>query len=419
MTDPAALPLAPEDSHHIRHVLPSACAALGLDGFERRLALPQASIAVVLVVDGLGDEQLARHTGHARFLASAWRRRETAQVLESTAPTTTAAAIAALATGLPPGQHGLVGYDVLAPELDRVVNMLGGWDEDVEPASWQPHPSVLTRAEQAGAEVLTVSRPKFAGSPLTRAVLSGGSFVGANRMGARFRIAWDRIERHRPRSGGARQGPPTPLLMYLYVDELDKTGHRYGVDSPEWVRMLEALDAETEKLATRLADHYGDQSLLMMTADHGMIDVAEEHREDITGEQELLAGVRHTGGEPRFLHLYLERDAGSEDSGRPWAGTASQERVEHTAAVWERAFGDRAWVVPGSAAVEAGWFGEEVAARVRPRIGDVLVAARGPLAIYHTARTGKDAMTMVGQHGSLTAAERQVPLLSLTGRPLG
>lgn len=421
MTDIAAWPPAPEESRHIRHVLPSACAALGLPGFEARLGLPEATIAVVLVVDGLGDHQLGRHTGHARFLASAWRRAGTAQVLESPVPTTTAAAIASLATGLPPGRHGLVGYDVLAPELDRVVNMLGGWDPEVEPSSWQPYPSVLTRAEGAGAEVVTVSRPKFADSPLTQAVLSGGSFVGANRMDTRFRITWDQVEQHRPRSARTRQGPPTPLLVYLYVDELDKAGHRYGVDSPEWVRTLENLDVEAEKLASRLAERYGDQALLVMTADHGMVDVAEEHRVDITGEQDLLAGVRHTGGEPRFLHLYLDRGGGETSGGLRTLRTqsASAEQVEATAAAWERAFGDGAWVVPGRDAVEAGWFGEEVEARVLPRIGDVLVASHGPLAIYHTARTGVDAMNMVGQHGSLTAAERQVPLLSLTGQPLG
>lgn len=413
MTDPASLPPAPEDHRHIRHVLPSACAALGLEGFEERLGLPEASIAVVLVVDGLGDEQLARHTGHARFLASAWRSAQTGRVLDSTAPTTTAAAIASLATGLPPGEHGLVGYDVLAPELDRVVNMLGGWDEEVDPALWQPHPSVLATAEQAGAAALTVSRPKFAGSRLTRAVLSGGSFAGANRMDARFRIALDRIEQHRPRTAGVRQGPPTPLLVYLYVDELDKTGHRRGVDSAEWVQALETLDAEAEKFASRLAERYGDQALLVMTADHGMVDVAEEDRLDITGEQELLAGVRHTGGEPRFLHLYLERDGGSP------ASEPAADRLAHTVQAWERAFGEQAWVTSRDQVVEAGWFGEHVDPRVLPRIGDVLVAVRGPLAIYHTARTGEEPLNMVGQHGSLTAAERQVPLLSLTGRPLG
>lgn len=398
--------LAPDyDQNHVRHVMTSAAASLGLDGFADRLSLPEASIAVVLMVDGLGDELIARHSGHARFLASAWRRSSTGRVLDATTPATTAASIASLGTGEVPGRHGLVGYDVLAPWLDRVVNMLGGWDPAVDPDRWQPHVPVLRRAEQAGARVLTVSRPKFAESPLTRAVLAGGEFLGANRLDARFRMAFDAVAAHRPASSGARQGSPQPLLMYLYVDELDKTGHRYGVDSPEWVQVLETLDAEAEKLVTRLSDRFGDQVSVVLTADHGMLDVAPEGRIDFSEDEALLRGVRHTGGEPRFVHLYFDPDA-----------SPGVRRQVHEA--WEERFGDQAWICTRDEAVDAGWFGL-VEDRVRPRIGDLLVAVHGPVALYHTARTGSAPLEMVGQHGSLTDAELKVPLLSLTGRPFG
>ncbi|MDS2171975.1 alkaline phosphatase family protein [Nesterenkonia sp. CL21] len=398
--------LAPAyDGAHIRHVMPSAAASLGLDGFLDRLGLPQASLTVVLMVDGLGDELIARHSGHARFLASAWRSSATGRVLDAAAPATTAASIASLGTGEPPGRHGLVGYDVLAPWLDRVVNMLGGWDPAVDPARWQPHEPVLRRAERAGARVLTVSRPKFADSALTQAVLSGGEFLGATHLDARFRLAAGAITGHRPATGGVRQGSPQPLLMYLYVDELDKTGHRYGVDSPEWVRALESLDREAETFVTRLRERFGDQLSVLLTADHGMLDIAPEGRLDFSAEEALLRGVRHTGGEPRFVHLYFDQHA-----------SAAVRRQVHE--VWEERFGDQAWIATRDEAVDAGWFGP-VEDRVRPRIGDLLVAVHGPIALYHVARTGPDPLTMVGQHGSLTDVEVKVPLLSLTGRAFG
>ncbi|GAB3189605.1 alkaline phosphatase family protein [Nesterenkonia suensis] len=398
--------LAPDyDGAHVRHVMTSAAASLGLDGFSSRLELPAAGIAVVLMVDGLGDELIARHTGHARFLASCWRSRSTARVLDATAPATTAASLAALGTGEAPGRHGLVGYDVLAPWLDRVVNMLGGWDPAVDPARWQPHPTVLRRAAQAGARVVTVSRPKFAESPLTQAVLSGGEFLGANHMDARFRVAAEAVQAHRPETPGMRQGSPQPLLVYLYVDELDKTGHRYGVDSAEWVRALETLDAEVEKFVTRLGGRFGDQLSVVLTADHGMLDVAPEGRVDFSEDRALLRGVRHTGGEPRFVHLYFDKDT-----------SPGVRRGVHES--WEERFGDQAWICTRDEVIDAGWFGA-VEDRVRPRIGDLLIAAHGPLALYHTARTGPDPMQMVGQHGSLTDAEIKVPMLSLTGRAFG
>ena len=68
------LPAAPDyDGGHLRHVLTSAAASLGLDGFSNRLGLAESSICVVILTDGLGDANLAAHTGHARFLSRAWR----------------------------------------------------------------------------------------------------------------------------------------------------------------------------------------------------------------------------------------------------------------------------------------------------------------------------------------------------------
>ena len=61
-------------------------------------------------------------------------------------------------------------------------------------------------------------------------------------------------------------------------------------------------------------------------------------------------------------------------------------------------------------AIEAGWFGARVADTVRPRIGDVVAAARGSAAMVRRAvEPGESAL--IGHHGSLTPAEQLVPLL--------
>ena len=391
---------APPDYHgaHLRHLLPSAAAALGLPGHTNHLEVPPASIAVVILADGLGEANLAAHTGHARFLSKAWRSQLQAKTLDTGAPTTTAASLSSLGTGLTPGEHGMVGYDVYSPELDRVVNLLGRWDPEVDPLGWQPHPTVLAGAAEAGAAVLTVSRPQFRDSALTRAALRGGQFAGADTIGARFSLAADWIAQHRPRPGRISRGPVQPLLIYLYVDELDKTGHSQGAGSATWLSMLESLDSAAGQFCTQLRDRYGDQVSVLLSADHGMVNITQEHRIDISDEATLLDQVRHTGGEPRLVQLYTEPGA--------------QQQVR---SAWQQAFGEQVWALTKDEAIDAGWFGT-VGPRVRGRIGDVLIAARGEIAIFHTERTGPQSLKMVGQHGSLTTAERQVPLLELTGR---
>ncbi|WP_300345706.1 alkaline phosphatase family protein [Nesterenkonia sp.] len=400
-----AAPQAPDfDGAHLRHVLTSAAAALGLEGFTNRLGVPESSICVVILADGLGEANLAAHTGHARHLGRAWRSSASAAALDTGTPTTTAASLGSLGTGLTPAEHGLVGYDLYAEHLQRVVNMLGRWDPQVDPQKWQPHPSVLTRAEQAGARMVTISRPGFRDSPLTAAALSGGEFFGANRIEIRFALCAEVISEHRSRGGALRRGPAPPLLVYLYVDELDKTGHSSGAGSDKWISMLESLDSAAGRLASSLHHQYGDQAAVLLTADHGMVNISPEHRIDLSGREDLLTGVRHTGGEPRMLHLYSESGCESE-----------------VAEAFRSAFGEAVWAVTGDQAIDAGWFGPAAAARsarVRPRIGDVIVAAAADIALFHTDRTGTGPLQMVGQHGSLTEAERRVPLLELTGRGL-
>ncbi|WP_434994617.1 alkaline phosphatase family protein [Arthrobacter sp. Ld5] len=357
----------------------SAAAALGADGFTNALGLPAARRVAVVMVDGLGMGLLRKYAAHAPFLRE---NLASARILSSAFPSTTAASLASLGTGLAPGQHGMVGYDVLDPAQDAVVNMLGRWDAAVDPLVWQPHPTVFERvAEQL--PVVTVSHPRFETSPMTRAALRGGAFAGADAIHAQI----DAAARH-------LAAAPT-MLMYFYVNDLDKAGHRWGIDSPHWLRALEDLDAALRLLARRVPS----DTLLLLTADHGMVDVPAPQRIDYSARPDLLEGVAHTGGEPRMLHLYLA----------PGAGAVERDAL---ALRWHEAYGSRAWVLTRDEAVEAGYFGP-VREEVLPRIGDLLVLAREGIALLDGRRVQPAAFEMVGQHGSLTRAERDIPLITL------
>ncbi len=365
----------------IAEVLTSAAASLGIPGFDNALNLPPATWVCVVLADGLGRNLLKQKSAHTPFLRSVMQAGQgnVPVSLDSAFPSTTAASLASFGTGLPAGQHGLVGYDVLDPDQDRVVNMLGNWDAGVDPETWQPFRTVLEQAAEH-VDVVTVSLPQFADSPMTRAALRGGRFVTGVTSHARTEAAADAM------AGGAS-------LMYFYVNELDKAGHRHGCQSPQWEHQLEELDATMSRLNATLPPG----TTILLTADHGMIDVPESQRIDYSAEPDLIAGVRHTAGEPRMVHLYLEDAADDAARGR-------------LLDAWRARFGDRIWAFTRDEAIAGGLFGA-----VRPeaagRIGDVMIAARDALALYDTRRVRPTAMEVVGQHGSLTKAEREVPLL--------
>lgn len=378
----------------IAEVLSSAAASIGVDGFDNRLGLPQAKRICVVLADGLGRGLLKQKSAHTPFLRGVMQQGQGGVPvwLDSAFPSTTAASLASLGTGLAPGQHGLVGYDVLDPSQDKVVNMLGNWDTGVDPYDWQPFPTVFERAAEH-VDVTTVSLPQFTDSPMTRAALRGGNFVSAITSHARTAAAAE-----------AMAGSDASL-MYFYVNDLDKAGHRYGSQSPQWEHQLEELDATVKRLDSSLPAG----TTVLVTADHGMLDVPEPQRIDYSADPALVAGVRHTAGEPRMLHLYLEEDPRGAD------GAATRQSLLDA---WRGRFGDRIWAFTREQAIDAGLFGP-VRPGVERRAGDVMIAARDALAFYDTRRQRTTAMEVVGQHGSLTKAEREVPLLCFqaAGKP--
>jgi len=372
------LPAIDSRRSSLADVLPSVLESLS--GRSNRLRLPPAGQAIVLLVDGLGSRPLAARSGHARAISRAVAGRSSG--ILSRFPTTTASALASFATGEAPGRHGLIGYSVLDAAHDRVVNQLTGWDDRLDPATWQRMPTLFERARAEGIASFAVGQGKFSDSGFTRAVLRGAEYRTAASIAERME------EAVRVVGGG------DPSVAYVYVPELDQAAHAEGWRSAAWISALEELDRAVDAVLPALAPGVG----MLLTADHGVLDVPESGRIMFDSDPALIDGVRHSAGEPRVLHLYLEPDA----SASVRAALAES---------WRRSEGERAWVLERDEAVAAGWFGPEVAPEVLPRIGDLIVAARKAV-VYYDGRTATAAgLAMVGQHGSWSPEETEIPLL--------
>lgn len=363
-------------------VLPAVAVSLGAPTWaeiaEPALALPPARGAVVVLVDGLGFELLARRGGHAPYLRSLLG---DALRLDAGFPSTTATSMGTFGTGLPPGTHGLVGYDVLVPERDRVFNELS-WRDGPDPEGWQPSATVFERLAAAGVPTTMVGPRYFDGSGLTRAALRG----------ARFRAA-DRPEERVPAALAALRAEPRQLV-YLYWGEVDRTGHEHGSASHQWGLALEEVDAAIRRLAAALPAGVA----LYVTADHGMVDAPFEKRIDLSAEPELDRGVRHLGGEPRAPMLYVNPGA-----------------TDDVVQAWRHRLGASAYVRTREEVLDEGWFGSATD-RVRARIGDVVVACLHDLAVVDPRRHGRTLLSLLGVHGSVTPQEVAVPLLRVAPR---
>ncbi len=364
-----------EETPHLSQVVPSLLAALGAPGFSGSLELPGVSRACVLVIDGLGWELLAEHAADAPVLSGLRR-----TPLRVGYPATTAAGLAALGTGLASGEHGFAGYTFELPEVG-LLNALTWCDHvtgadlrgPAPPEQVQPLPTTFARADAAGLEVRVVSAARFAGTALTRAVLHGGRYVGVHALGDLTAAALDALR-------------PAGAFCYAYHGDLDLLGHLHGPGSAPWRMQLRQVD----RLVEALVDGLPAGALLAVVADHGMVAV-DDTAVDLDAEPELLTGVRAVGGEVRARHVYTEDGAAPD-----------------VLAAWRERLGARAWVVEREQAIEHGWFGPRVADHVRPRIGDVVAAARGRSGMLRELAEPLES-SLTGQHGSFTTAEQLVP----------
>ncbi|WP_395110704.1 alkaline phosphatase family protein [Actinomadura sp. SCN-SB] len=348
----------------------SVLASLGVPGRSNVLGLPATPRVCVLIIDGLGWELFQAHRHQAPFLASL-----SGTSLTSGFPATTVTSLGSLATGLPPGGHGLLGVQVAIPGTGRLLNCLRWQDETVDPATFQPAPTVYEEAAADGVNVSYVALGLYRGTGLTQATTRGASYMAADGLGPLV----GRAERALRKEGRG--------FVTVYHADLDTTGHRFGVGSPEWRHQLRFVDL----LAERLAEVLPPGTVLYVTADHGMIDPVE--RVDFDTTAELSEGVALLGGDARARYVYTEPGA-----------------HEDVLAAWKGLLGDKAWVFSRDEAVAAGLFGP-----VRPdlleRVGDVIAVPHADLAIVASEREPY-LNKMVGMHGSLVPAEMMVPLLS-------
>ena len=374
LPDAAFQPLIPAyGTGSLADLMPSVSAMLGVPGADDTLGLRERLDGVdrvaVLLVDGLGSYQMPLMAPHAPGLTSL-----AARTLTSGFPSTTPVSLVTLGTGVAPGRHGVLGFMARLPD-GRILNHIR-WDDDPPPALWQPVPTCFETAAAAGVAVTQVTRPEFEGTGLTVSAYRGAAFTGASDLES---LANGML-------GALRAGPG---MVFGYHPDLDKHGHNSGVGSPAW----EEAARDVERLVEMLVDGLPPSAALLITADHGQLNVPSSARFDVSD----LAGVVAFTGEPRVRYLHVL--PGAEDD---------------VVAAARSMFGSSARVLTRAEAIDTGLYGPVTPANAE-RIGDVVIICLDRVVALATAVEPPMISRMVAYHGSVTAAEMTVPLLSVVG----
>jgi hypothetical protein len=331
-------------------------------------AMAGADAVVLLVLDGLGWRMVREHAAHLPVLASM-----EGAAITTVAPSTTAAGLTSIVTGLTPSEHGVVGYRMRVG--GEVLNVLqwrtAAGERGPDPVQVQPHAGFCGRA------VPVVTRAAFDGTGFTQAHLRTGRLDG-----------WAELSDLVANSARAvAEGAP---LVYAYYDGVDKVAHDVGLRHED----LAAELAVADRLVADLLDALPPTCALAVTADHGHVHVGPAGMRDLGAVAQLASAY---SGEGRFRSLH--------------AGPGAAKRLREVAL---DAYGHEAWVLTRDEVWASGLLGPPPSPTVRGRIGDVVLLAREDVA--YVAPDALREATLMGCHGSITPAELDVPLVAARGR---
>jgi len=333
--------------------------------------LQEAERIVLLVIDGLGYEQLQRHAHIAPNLMSL-----VGGSITTIAPSTTASALTSLVTGASPAEHGIVGYRM--DMGDSVMNTLRWWSDTRDLRKVHPPASVQPIPPFVGMTIPVVSRAELEGSAFTEAHLRGSRPCGWRAASSIVAQCASLI------SSGEK-------FVYAYYDGVDKIAHERGFGA-----YYDAEIAATDWLVGALLNTLPSGTTLAITADHGQVQVDDNvvHLSD-----DIKATLHHQSGEGRFRWLHAKRGQESD-----------------LLQIATDLYSDIAWIASRDQVVEEAWLGParggRIADQVKRRLGDVAL-------VPFTATTFDDPLdsgpfSLVCRHGSLTADEMFVPFLART-----
>ncbi len=323
---------------------------------------------VLLILDGLGWEQLQARAAYGPTLAAM-----AGGPITTVAPSTTAAALTSITTASAPSEHGIVGYKFLYDDV--VLNALSWRDNERKDLRKISPPSIVQPYEAfMGRRLPYVSKAEFASTGFTDVHLRGGRLAGYRRMStmvAQIKTLLEAEEEY----------------IYCYYDGIDKVGHEYGFGS-----FYDFELAFVDRLVQDILAVMPAGSSLMVSADHGMVDCGDAIQ---TIAPEVLASVDFMSGEARFRWLH--------------AKAGKEETLLYCA---QETYGNEAWVVSIEQVIDEQWLGPMMSDEVRSRCGDVALVPFVPTAYEDPTDSGH--FPLRGRHGSLTSAEMYVPCLAVT-----
>ncbi len=359
---------------------------------------------VLFFVDGFGWRFFERYRDDYPFLRR-FVREGMVTKLTSQFPSTTAAHVTAIHTGLPVGQSGIYEWTYYEPLVDALIapllysyagdharNTLMG--APITPADLFPTRTLYDDLCDGGVRSFVFQHQEYTPSPYSDVVFSGSYVVPYATLPEALVMLSDLLVAQRERA-----------YFFLYFDKIDSVCHRHGPSSRQAHAEIDAFLTTMEHVFCEAMAGKLARTLVLLTADHGQVDI-DPHTTIYLNQQwpEIAARLRTNragqilapAGSPRDLFLYVEEGL-----------------LEETQAELQQRLDGRAMVCRAADLVEQGFFGlEEPSPALLGRLGNLVVLPYDGESVWWYEK-GRFEQSYYGHHGGLTRSEMETLLLAL------
>ena len=371
---------------NLMHSVGAACGGPSAHAQTQLRALGQEELQefrhiVVLAVDGLGAAYVKTRGGDGALRAH--MRNEMSSVF----PSTTASAITSLLTGVAPRQHAVTGWFMNVDVAQGLIAPLPfvargdsrSLDGVVTPGEVFTVPGIFQHLSAVDTHIIY---PHYlVGSVYSRTHGIGARAHAFRSLQGMFDTVLDVLR------------APARTYSFAYWPQFDSLSHEHGNASERVYAHYKELDVAFDAFTKRLR---GLGAIVVLTADHGFIDVAPEQHIYLRDHPRLGAMLASPlSGEPRTAYCHLKPNV--EDEFVAYIGTHL-----HAACSAHRS----------SELIDSGWFGPGLShPKLRARLGDYVLMMKSPYIICDTVPGESVGFASIGVHGGTSEMEMRVPLI--------
>lgn len=354
---------------------------------------------ILFLIDALGFNQWKKYANNFDL----FRRLEKGGHLNSITsifPSTTAAALNTISSGLTPAEHGLFEWFLYLEEIDKTIETLpfkelgsekrdSLLDEKVSPKVLFNNSTIYKLLRRHGVKSFAFVNKAYADSAYAKASREGSDTIT-------FTNFSDLVVKLRSQileSEGKN-------YYFIYWDKLDSLSHEYGPSNDAYrVELSKISHLFLTEFTRRIDKKTKGKTLLIITADHGQIDIDWKETIYLNKDNLLMKALQKdrkgktilpTGG-PRGVFLHIK-----------------ESQVEVIQRHLENRLKSKADVIRTEEAVSLNLFGKDkIKEKFRGRLGNLILLARKNYSIWR--EYGDKKLKFLGHHGGLSKEEMLIP----------